>query len=124
MSDEEKSTAALAAKDKGNTEFKNKSWSAAEDFYREAVELLDSISGELTQDQKNLQRNVLQNLSVVTNNTENFQESIVNCTKAIYIDPKSTKAYYLRSVAFLKSQAFDDAMADVKDAIKLAPNDK
>jgi len=63
-------------------------------------------------------------MSVVTNNTKNYQESIVNCTKAIYIDPKAAKAYYLRSVAFLKSQAFDDALADIKDAIKLDPKNK
>lgn len=124
MSDAERSTAALAAKEKGNAEFKNKSWDAAENHYSEAVENLDAISGELSQEQKDLKRNVLQNWSVVTNNTKNYQETILNCTKAIYVDPKATKAFYLRSVAFLNSSAFDDALADIKEAIKLSPKDK
>jgi len=67
---------------------------------------------------------VLQNLSVVTNNTGDYKESIANCSKALEIDPKSAKAYYLRSLAHLKTTMFDEALSDCKESIKLNPKDK
>ena len=66
---------------------------------------------------------ILQNMSVCTNNTEDYRETIVNCTKAIEIDANATKALYLRSVAHMKSGDLDEAMADIKAAIKIAPTD-
>ena len=66
---------------------------------------------------------ILQNLSVCTNNTSDWRETIINTTKAIEIDAQAVKAYYLRSVARQKQNEFDNAMADIKAAIKLAPQD-
>ena len=63
-------------------------------------------------------------MSVCTNNTGDFKESIKNCTTAIKIDENAAKAYYLRSVAHGKLSQWDDAMADIVKAIKLSPNDK
>lgn len=63
-------------------------------------------------------------MSVVTNNLGQFKETIQNCTKAIQIDEKSVKAYYLRAIAHSKSNAFDEAINDIKTAIKLNPSDK
>lgn len=48
----------------------------------------------------------------------------MNCTKALYVDEKAVKALYLRSVAFSKTAQLDEAMEDIKNAIKLAPTDK
>ena len=63
-------------------------------------------------------------MSVCTNNTGDFKVSIANCTKAIGLDDKAFKAYYLRSVAHQKQNQWDEAMVDIVAAIKLNPNDK
>lgn len=63
-------------------------------------------------------------MSVCTNNTKDFKLSIANTTKAIELDSTASKAYYLRSVANVGIQQWDDAMKDIIGAIKLNPNDK
>ena len=62
-------------------------------------------------------------MSVCTNNTEDFKDTIQNCSKAIDIDASAKKAFYLRSVAYLRINDQDLAMADIKSAIKLDPQD-
>ena len=62
-------------------------------------------------------------MSVCTNNTEDFRETINNCAKAIKIDASAKKAHYLKSVAHLKVNELDQAMADIVAAIKLDPSD-
>ena len=62
-------------------------------------------------------------MSVCTNNTGDYKESILNCTKAIAIDGQAAKAFYLRSVAHQKRQNLDESLADVKTAIRLQPSD-
>lgn len=66
---------------------------------------------------------ILQNMSVCTNNTDDFRDTIRNCTKAVEIDAGATKAIYLRSVAHMKLGDLDEAMADIRTAIKLSPAD-
>jgi len=44
-----------------------------------------------------LKKTILLNISVVTNNTGDYKETMINCTKALDIDDKAGKAYYLRS---------------------------
>ena len=66
---------------------------------------------------------ILQNMSVCTNNTEDWRDTITNTTKAIEIDPLAKKAFYLRSVARVKVNELDEAIADVKSAIRLDPAD-
>jgi tetratricopeptide (TPR) repeat protein len=71
-----------------------------------------------------LKKSILLNLSIVTNNTGDFKETLIQCTKALDIDEKTTKAYYLRSKAHLKLKNYDEAVDDIKAAIKLSPADK
>jgi len=42
-------------------------------------------------------------MSVVTNKTGDFKETIRNCSKALKIDEKAVKALFHRSVAHLKT---------------------
>ena len=63
-------------------------------------------------------------MSVCTNNTGYYKGTIEQCSQAIELDGNSSKAYYLRSVAYMKTQQWEDAMADIVKAIKLSPNDK
>ena len=60
----------------------------------------------------------------MTNNTGDYKETLINCSKVIDIDDKTTKAYFLRSKANLKLHNYDEAIDDIKAAIKLSPSDK
>ena len=64
------------------------------------------------------------NLSVVTNHSGEYKETILNCGKALFIDDKLGKAYYLRSQAHFKTHQYDEAIQDIKEAIKISPADK
>ena len=66
---------------------------------------------------------ILQNMSVCTNNTEDWRDTITNTTKAIEIDPLAKKAFYLRSIAYGKTDDPVKAMTDIVAAIKLDPSD-
>ena len=63
-------------------------------------------------------------MSVMMNKTGDYKEAIRHCTKAIEIDPKAVKALWLRSIAYDKVTNFDEAIEDVKNAIRIMPNEK
>jgi Tfp pilus assembly protein PilF len=58
------------------------------------------------------------------NYSGDYKDTVIQCTTAIEIDPKAVKAWYLRSVAHMKLQNFDEATSDLKQAITLNPGDK
>lgn len=60
-------------------------------------------------------------MSVLNNKANDFRSSIRHCSLALDIDPASVKALYLRSIALEKFSSFDDAIEDIKSAIKLKP---
>lgn len=109
-------------KDQGNIKFKERSFKIAEGQYKDALQHAETVKND-TPELKKLMVTILQNMSVCTNNTEDFRETVMNCSKAHEIDPTAPKALYLRSVAYTKLNELDDAMADIKAAIKLAPAD-
>lgn len=102
MSDTELIAAAMRLKEDGNAKFKNKLYKQAEGHYRDSIAHAQNVKND-TEELKKLKIATLQNMSVCTNNTGDFKETIVNCTKALYIDEKAVKAMYLRSVAFNKT---------------------
>ena len=61
---------------------------------------------------------------MVTNKTGDYKDTLISCTKALDIDEKAVKAYFLRSQAHFKLRQYDEAIDDIKEAIKLSPNDK
>ena len=102
MSDAELIAAALRLKEDGNIKFKSQLYKQAEGHYRDAIAHAETVKND-TDELKKLKITTLQNMSVCTNNTGDFKESIMNCTKALYLDEKAVKALFLRSVAFLKT---------------------
>lgn len=46
---------------------------------------------------KDLKKTLYLNISVVTNNTGDYKETLINCTKALDIDEKNAKAFFLRA---------------------------
>jgi len=123
MSDPELIKVALRYKDDGNLRFKAQKLKEAEGFYRDALAHLDAVKND-NKELKDLKKTILLNLSIVTNNTGDYKETLINCTKALDIDEKAGKAYFLRSQANLKMHQYDEAMADLKEAIKISPGDK
>ena len=123
MSDPELIQTALRLKDDGNVRFKAQKLKEAEGFYRDALAHLDTVKND-NKELKDLKKSILQNLSIVTNKTGDYKETLINCTKVLDIDDKAVKAYYLRSVANMKLHNYDEATDDIKAAIKLSPNDK
>lgn len=118
MSDPELLRVAMHLKDQGNIKFREKSFKIAEGQYKDALAHADTMKNRTTELDK-LTVTILQNMSVCTNNTEDWRDTIMNCTKAIEIDTNAKKAFYLRSVARVKVNELDEALNDCKAAIKL-----
>ena len=53
------------------------------------------------------------------NKSGDYKETLINCTKALDIDEKAFKAYFFRSQAHFKLHQYDEALQDIKEAIKL-----
>ena len=123
MTDAELVEAAKKEKEQGNAQFKEKKFTEAISFYEKALEYLDEVN-ESTEESDKLQVTCLQNSSVCFNHNGDYKKTIENCSDALDIDEKSAKAYYLRGVAYMKTQSYDEATEDLKQAIKLNPQDK
>jgi peptidylprolyl isomerase len=125
MTDEELFAQANKQKTLGNDKFKAKVYEEAIELYNEAIESLDKMkSWDDNEDMKKLRISCLQNASVCLNSIGHFGQTVDKCTKVIQIDKNAVKAFFLRSVAHTKLQNFDDALNDIKEAIKLSPQDK
>jgi len=123
MSDKELIEVALRQKEDGNLKFKEKKMKEAEGLYRDGLAHLDTVKIE-NDDLNKLKVTLYQNLSVALNSSGDYKDTVQNCTLALKIDPKAMKAYYQRSVAHLKMKNFNEATQDLKEAIKLNPQDK
>lgn len=123
MSDAELIQMALRLKEDGNAKFRLGELKAAEGYYRDGTAHLDTVKND-NKELRDLRITLLQNTAVICNKTGNFKESIRCCTKALTLDEKTAKAWYLRSVAHLKSHNFDEATKDCKTAIILNAQDK
>lgn len=123
VSDEELYQRGLDFKNQGNEKFKTKIHAEAHDLYVQSVMNLDKMKEE-TKESNDLKKVALQNLSVVCNNLGKYKETVEYCSLALDIDSGSAKAYYLRAVAKAKLTDFDEAILDIKEAIKLSPADK
>ena len=123
MSDTELIQMAAKLKEEGNIKFKAKLFNEAEGHYKEAIAFAENVN-EDSEELLKLKVTILQNMTVCTNSTGSYEQSVKNSTKAIELDDNAFKALYLRSVAQSKLQKWDKALVDIVAAIKLAPNDK
>ncbi|RLN72219.1 hypothetical protein BBJ28_00000537 [Nothophytophthora sp. Chile5] len=55
---------------------------------------------------------------------ENWSKTVANCQDALALDPKNVKALYRRAVAYEKENKLELAADDVKEALRLAPQDR
>ncbi|TAQ90402.1 hypothetical protein B7494_g1263 [Chlorociboria aeruginascens] len=103
---------AIELKNQGNKAFAAHDWPAAIDFYTKAIELNDK---EPTYYSNRAQANI---------KSEAYGYAIADATKAIELDPKFTKAYYRRAVAYTAILKSKDALKDFKTVVKNLPNDQ
>ena len=61
-------------------------------------------------------------MSLCLNSTGEFREAIRQTTYAIKLDPKASKALYIRAVAAKNIEDFSQAAKDIKAAYDLDPN--
>jgi len=123
MSDEELLKTALRQKDDGNAKFKATQFKSAEGHYRDALSHLDTCKINNEEIDK-LKVVCYQNLSVCLNKTGDYKDVILNCTLAIGVNPEAVKAFYQRYLAHLKMKNFEEAMLDIKAAIRISPKEK
>ncbi len=91
-------------------------------LYSEAISNLSKM--KFNKEGLDLQKTCFLNMSVATNSLGRYKDTIAFCTKALNIDNTAAKGYYLRSIASSKTKGFDEAINDIKEAIKLSPGDK
>lgn len=124
MDDQQLVEVALKTKDDGNAKFKAKKFKEAEGLYKEALMHIETVKNT-NSEVHNLKKTLLVNMSVATNNTQDWKESIINLTRSLdEFDDKNAKALFLRSVAHFNMKNYTNACSDVKEAIKLQPEDK
>jgi len=81
---------------------------------------LDTVKND-NKELKDLQKTIYVNLSLVNNKAGDYKQTLINCSKALDIDDKNVKAFYFRAQANTKLHNYDEAIQDIKDAIKLNP---
>jgi tetratricopeptide (TPR) repeat protein len=70
---------------------------------------LETVKNE-NKELNDLKKTILLNIAVVTKNSGDFKETLINTTKALDIDDKNSKAYYLRAIANMKLHNYDEAV--------------
>ena len=63
-------------------------------------------------------------MSVALNALGQYNDTVVMCSEALAVDSQAVKALYLRAVAHTNLKNFDDAADDLRNAIKINPQDK
>ncbi|VDO64670.1 unnamed protein product [Heligmosomoides polygyrus] len=103
------STEAMRLKEEGNICFREKRYHKAIDFYTQSlqVELLAAVLGNRAQCYLNLER---------------WSEAIMDCNKALELDPKFGKALYRRAQALKKIGLKSSAVEDLDRCLQIAPN--
>lgn len=101
MSDPELIKVALRMKDDGNVRFKAGKFKEAEGMYRDSLGHLETVKND-NKELRELKKSVLLNIALVCNKAGDYKETLINCTKALDIDEKAVKGYFLRAQANAK----------------------
>ena len=82
-------------KTEGNGKYKNREYSEAADFYKDALGVLESVEDN-SQEVLDLKVSLNQNLAMCLNFTEDFKEAIHHCDQVISFKPDAAKAFYIK----------------------------
>jgi len=89
---------AKAAKEQGNQQFKATNLFEARKLYNEAHDLVLKV-GSKSQEHNDFRKTVLLNICVASNKIGDYKNTVDKATEALHVDPKLTKAFYLRAQA-------------------------
>ncbi len=95
-SDEEIFQDSKSKKDQGTEKFKAGQFKEAYFAYREAFETLETLANE-TQEHTDFMKTLLLNISVCCNKFGAYNETLANASRALELDSKNAKGYYLRA---------------------------
>ncbi|CBZ53099.1 Peptidylprolyl isomerase D (Cyclophilin D),related [Neospora caninum Liverpool] len=120
----EKLEGANAEKERGNEAFKKGNYAEAAAAYREGLDYFSYVenwSDEEREQQKRLELPLRLNLATCCNRLGEYSEAIEQTTKALEIDPESSKGRFRRGVARMAVGLLDEARHDFVQAAKLDP---
>jgi len=104
-------TQAEALKNEGNKHFAAHRFQAACEVYSKAIDINPTAI-------------LYSNRAFAQIKLENYGSAVEDATKAIELDPTYVKAYYRRGTAYLALRKFKSSLADFRESVKIAPNDK
>uniref|UniRef100_A0A3Q2PVB3 Peptidyl-prolyl cis-trans isomerase D n=1 Tax=Fundulus heteroclitus TaxID=8078 RepID=A0A3Q2PVB3_FUNHE len=122
-------SAAEDVKNIGNVLFKNQDWKAAVNKYKKALRYLEA-SGELLdeeEEQKKLEPTAVScflNTAACKLKLQLWEEALESCDEALELNQENTKALFRRAQAWQGLKEQNKALADLKKAQGIAPEDK
>uniref|UniRef100_A0A2K6N9Y4 Peptidyl-prolyl cis-trans isomerase D n=1 Tax=Rhinopithecus roxellana TaxID=61622 RepID=A0A2K6N9Y4_RHIRO len=109
-------------------DFPEDNWEMAVKKYAKVLRYVDSSKAVIeTADRAKLQPIALScvlNIGACKLKMSNWQGAIDSCLEALEIDPSNTKALYHRAQGWQGLKEYDQALADLKKAQEIAPEDK
>nr|XP_026251718.1 peptidyl-prolyl cis-trans isomerase D [Urocitellus parryii] len=112
----------------GNTFFKSQNWEMAMKKYAKVLRYVDSSKAVIEKaDGSRLQSIALScvlNIGACKLKMSNWQGAVDSCLEALEMDPSNTKALYRRAQGWQGLKEYDQALADLKKAQEIAPEDK
>lgn len=112
----------------GNTFFKSQNWEMAIKKYTKVLRYVEGSKAVIEQaDRSKLQPIALScvlNIGACKLKMSNWQGAIDSCLEALELDPSNTKALYRRAQGWQGLKEYDQALADLKKAQEIAPEDK
>lgn len=82
------------------------------------------IPDSILEEWRTLKYQVYLNLSACQLQYNSYEDVVVNCSKALEIDPHNVKGLFRQGQAFIKLKRYDSAQSDLEKALELEPNNK
>ncbi|XP_019588694.2 peptidyl-prolyl cis-trans isomerase D isoform X1 [Rhinolophus sinicus] len=112
----------------GNTVFKSQNWEMAIKKYTKVLRYVEGSKAVIEKaDRSKLQPIALScmlNIGACKLKMSDWQGAIDSCLEALEIDPSNTKALYRRAQGWQGLKEYNEALADLKKAQEIAPEDK
>ncbi|NWU97443.1 PPID isomerase, partial [Upupa epops] len=112
----------------GNTFFKAQNWAVAAQKYSKSLRYVKSSEAVVEAADKAKLKPValtcVLNIGACKLKLSDWQGAIDSCSEALKIDPENTKALYRRAQGWQGIKDLEEALADLKKAHEIAPEDK
>ncbi|XP_023655010.2 peptidyl-prolyl cis-trans isomerase D [Paramormyrops kingsleyae] len=115
----------------GNNFFKSQDWLAANRKYSKALRYLEAGGEAVDDDDEELQKKLeaialscILNIAACKLKLQSWQDAVDNCNQALDLKPDNTKALYRRAQACQGLKDYTQALADLKKAHEITPDDK